>query len=161
MIRPYRESDLAAVVALFTDSVHGLACEHYDAAQLAAWAPRPPALDHWRERLSGRKTLVAEMDAKLAGFITYEEDGHVDLLYVSPAYSRAGIASALLRKAEDVLASAGASELFTEASKTARPFFERHGFRVTEEQNVELRGAVFRRYAMRKTVAQRPLDGDS
>lgn len=32
-------------------------------------------------------------------------------------------------------------------------FFERQGFRIVEEQNVEVRGAWFRRYAMRKPVS--------
>ena len=71
MVRAYREFDLAAVALLFTESVHGLACRHYDANQLAAWAPRPPDLHSWSRRLAGLKTLVAEVDMQLAGFISY------------------------------------------------------------------------------------------
>lgn len=154
MIRSYLESDLAALAELFTSAVHGLAREDYDATQLAAWAPLSPDLDHWVVRLAGLRTIVAELDTRLAGFISYQQNGHIDLVYVSPLYSRRGIASALYDEVETVLRSEGVSELFTEASKTARPFFERHGFSVTEEQNIEVRGAVFRRYAMRKAIVQ-------
>jgi N-acetylglutamate synthase-like GNAT family acetyltransferase len=35
----------------------------------------------------------------------------------------------------------GLGRIFTEASVTARPFFERHGFRVLREQTVSRRGA--------------------
>lgn len=160
MIRPYRESDLEAVAEVFTSAVHGLACEDYDAIQLAAWAPRAPDLNHWAVRLADLRTRVAEVDMGLAGFISYEQNGHIDLLYVSPLHSRRGIASALYDEAEAVLRSEGISELFTEASKTARPFFERHGFSVTEEQNIEIRGVAFRRYGMRKTIAQQAVAAD-
>src|SRR5688500_16465195 len=99
MIRPYRKSDVEAVAELFTASVHALASEHYDATQLATWAPSPPDLDGWRTRLATLKTLVAELEKNLAGFISYEQNGHIDLLYVSPFHSRHGVASALYREA--------------------------------------------------------------
>ncbi|HET9394756.1 MAG TPA: GNAT family N-acetyltransferase [Nitrospiraceae bacterium] len=150
MIRPYRESDAEVVALLFTDSVHDLASSDYDATQRAAWAPIPPDLNFWRERLDCLQTLVAELDQQLAGFISYERNGHIDLLYTSPAHSRRGIASALYRAAESDLARHGISEIFTEASIVARPFFERFGFHVVEEQCVQRRGVEFRRYAMRK-----------
>src|SRR3974390_735669 len=49
---------------------------------------------------------------------------------------------------EGACCSEGLSDLFTEASKVARPFFERHGFHVTEEQDIEIGGVVFQRYGM-------------
>jgi putative acetyltransferase len=161
MIRPYRESDFATVVLLFTESVRHLACEHYDATQLAAWAPRPADLNSWAVRLAGLRTLLAEVNMNVAGFISYERNGHIDLLYVSPLHSRQGIAPALYRDAEAALYSEGISDFVTEASKTARPFFERHGFRVTEEQNVELCGVAFQRYVMRKAIAQQSVPSDN
>jgi putative acetyltransferase len=150
MIRPYRESDAEAVALLFTDSVHHLASSEYDASQRAAWAPIPPDLNFWTERLGRLQTLIAEEDRQLAGFISYEQNGHIDLLYTSPAHARRGVASALYRAAESDLARHGISEIFTEASIVAHPFFERFGFHVVEEQCVQRRGVTFRRYAMRK-----------
>lgn len=161
MIRPYCESDLEAVALLFTDSVHHVANRYYDANQLAAWAPRPPDLNSWTARLASVETLVAETDGKLAGFISYELNGHIDLLYTAPLDCRRGVASALFRHAEAAIAGRGIPEIFTEASLAARPFFERFGFKVTEEQSVQRHGVTFRRYAMRKSlIAQQALPGD-
>lgn len=156
-LRPYRESDLESVVRLFTDSVHQLARDHYDVAQRDAWAPRPPDLAGWRLRLAGPTTLVAEAGGKLPGFISYELNGHVELLYTAPLAARRGVASVLYHEAEVALVARGVSEVFTEASLVARPFFERQRFSVTEEQYVQRRGQKFLRYAMRKSlVDQRP-----
>jgi len=150
-IRCYSDSDLEAVVYLFTASVHGLPVDHYDAEQREAWAPTLPDLSAWDARLKGLTTLVAEIDGKLAGFISYEPNGHIDLLYTSPASPRIGVASDLLRHAEAELSCTGIDEVFTEASLAARPFFEREGFWVKEEQIVSLRGVQFLRYLMCKS----------
>jgi putative acetyltransferase len=151
-LRPYRDADLAAVAGLFTAAVHALAAGHYDARQRAAWAPRPPDLTEWQARLNGPRTLVAEKSGELAGFITYEMDGHIVLLYASPRHASRGVASALYREAESALAGAGITELFTEASRVARPFFERQGYIVEEAQYITLRGVTLPRFAMRKSI---------
>ncbi|SFU94878.1 putative acetyltransferase [Polaromonas sp. YR568] len=157
-IRPYTEADLSAVAQLFTDAIHGLAVSHYDEVQRAAWAPRPPDLSLWENRLKPIKVLVAQEETQeenrgaLLGFIGYENNGHIDLMFTSPAAARRGIASRLLGQAEAVLRALEVKELFTEASLLGRPFFERQGFAVKEEQHIELRGAHFRRFAMVKAL---------
>ena len=154
-IRPYSDKDLAAVAQLFTDAIHGLAVTHYDEAQRKAWAPQPPDLGIWERRLKPLKVLLAQ-DAEnsdaLLGFVGYEEDGHIDLMFTSPLAARRGVASQLLGRAEAALRELGVARLHTEASLLGRPFFARQGFTVKEEQQVELRGAQFRRFAMVKAL---------
>jgi len=152
-LRAYRSDDLDAVVALFTASIHGLAATHYDAAQRAAWAPRPPDIEGWRQRLANLRVVVAEEGDRLCGFCGWEDDGHIDLLFVAPGDTGRGVAKALFDHAAAALAELGIAELFTEASLVARPFFERQGFVVEEEQQVERRGVVLRRFAMRGRAA--------
>ena len=155
-VRPYADADLAAVVQVFTTAVHGLCLTNYSEEQCEAWAPQPPDLGDWVKRLQPLRTIVAVEGGHVAGFISYEPNGHIDLLYVAPQYARRGVASSLYSRVETSLVSAGVAELSTEASLVARPFFERVGFMVTEEQEVSLRGSSFRRFAMRKLVAAQP-----
>ena len=103
-LRPYKSSDLESVAHLFTASIHGLAIGHYDASQRAAWAPQPPDLSEWDERLNGLHTVVAENDDnELAGFLSYAMNGYIGLLYVSPRYPRRGVASLLYHEIESTL----------------------------------------------------------
>jgi putative acetyltransferase len=44
--------------------------------------------------------------------------------------------------------------IFTEASLTARPFFERRGFVVVAAQQVEKRGQTLANFRMEKTLAR-------
>ncbi|MFO8142239.1 MAG: GNAT family N-acetyltransferase [Marinobacter sp.] len=151
-IRKFRIQDLSPVVRLFTDSVHELTAAAYDETQRYAWASRTPNLDIWQQRLEAMETLVAEDGSALAGFISYEPDGNIDLVFTAPNFARQGIASVLYLEAEKQLRAKGVKELRTESSVVARPFFERHGFDVVEEQRVTVRGAHFLRYSMRKSL---------
>ncbi|WP_303292171.1 GNAT family N-acetyltransferase [Marinobacter sp. SS5-14b] len=151
-IRKYRIQDLSPVVRLFTDSVHELTAAAYDETQRYAWASRTPNLDTWQQRLDAMETLVAEEGSALAGFISYEPNGTIDLVFTAPNFARKGIASALYNEAEQQLKERGVQELHTESSVVARPFFESHGFEVMEEQRVTVRGAQFLRFNMRKQL---------
>lgn len=151
-IRKYRIKDLSPLVRLFTDSVHELTATAYDETQRFAWASRTPDLDSWQQRLESLDTLVAEDGERLAGFISYGPDGHIDLIFTAPNYARRGVASALYRQCEENLIALGVSELYTEASVVARPFFQRHGFEVEDERRTIVRGAHFLRYVMRKQI---------
>ena len=152
-VRPYSESDLEAVVVVFTSSVHVLGASEYSDAQRKAWAPQPPDLSYWRKRLRSLQTFVATDAAAVIGFLSYEPNGHIEFLYVAPQYARRGVASMLCARAETVLASSRVAELFTEASLVARPFFERVGFSVHRAREVSFGGASFTRYAMRKRLS--------
>ncbi|MDP3815419.1 GNAT family N-acetyltransferase [Pseudomonas sp.] len=151
-LRTYQASDLPALVALFTASVQGLAAAQYDAAQRLAWAPVQADMQAWQTRLAGLTVLVAEDRGNLAGFIGFSADGHIDLLYSSPRYARQGVATALYLQAEGELTALGVPALFTEASLTARPFFERHGFSVEQVQTLERGAVTLQRFAMRKPL---------
>ncbi|WP_205832858.1 GNAT family N-acetyltransferase [Azohydromonas caseinilytica] len=152
-IRPYASSDLSTVVALFTASVHTLGAKHYGPEQLDAWAPRPPDLEAWRQRLEPLRILMAEDALGPCGFIAWRDDGLIDLLYTAPRCARRGVASRLVQAAEDDLSASGVTELSTEASLGAWPFFETQGFTVVEPQTVTRRGATFTRFLMKKENA--------
>ena len=122
-IRSFVDTDLEPITRLFTESVHTLAVGAYGDGQREAWAPRPPDTDYWRRRLQPLRTLVAENDGELVGFISFQENGHIDMMYTAPRHSRRGVATVLFKRVEATLISLGVIELFTEASLVARPFF--------------------------------------
>jgi len=63
--------------------------------------------------------------------------GYLDRLYTHKDYQRQGIATALVIKLESEARKIRLSEIHTEASVTARPFFEIHGYEVMRAQSVE------------------------
>jgi len=151
-LRPYAPTDLLRVVEVFGSSIHSLAAPFYTAEQLSAWAPTAPDIAGWERRLEALHTVIAEQNDIIAGFASYEDDGHLDLLFTHPAFARRGVATRLYLQVESALRTAQVAKIFTEASLAARPFFENHGFQVDAEELVERRGVQLRRFAMHKKI---------
>ncbi len=152
IIRLYTAKDLDGLIRLFHASVHRIAIKDYTEDQVKAWAPDEADRERWASRRASRPTWVAEIDGALAGFTDLEPDGHVDMMFVHPDHQGRGVAGALLRQVEAEAARLRLDRLFTEASITARPFFERKGFRVITPQTVSVRGQDMTNYRMEKTL---------
>lgn len=151
-IRPALSADLAPMMALFRRSVREVAARDYTSAQTEAWAPDIIDPTDWASRFSTRSVWVAEADGCLAGFISLGPEGHLHMLFVHPDYQRSGVARRLVTVVEAAALRAGEISLITEASITARPFFESQGFRVVECQRISRGGQDFIRYAMEKPL---------
>lgn len=63
-----------------------------------------------------------------------------------------GIASQLLQRVEAEARRQGLSRIRTEASRTARPFFEKRGFTLVKAQKVEKRGQLLENFLMEKQI---------
>jgi putative acetyltransferase len=103
-----------------------------------------------------RLIWVAVVDELVVGVTDLEPSGHLDRMYVHPEHEGRGIASALLTCLEAAARRQGLTRLFTEASITAKPFFEKRGFKVLTAQVVEFRGENFTNYRMEKQLTELP-----
>lgn len=149
-IRAAQPGDVPPMIELFRRSVREVAGRDYTLAQVTAWAPDDIDPAEWTRRLAGHSVWVAEVAGALAGFISQGGGGHIHMLFVHPDHQRQGVAGGLLDHAEGVARRGGLDRLFTEASVTARPFFQARGFRVTGRRHVTRNGQRFIRYAMDK-----------
>lgn len=150
IVRDYVPADVDALIDLFRQAVRRVAIRDYSEAQVRAWAPDMAEREKWVERRASRPTWVAEIDGKVAGFTDLESDGHVDMMYVHPDFKGRGVANALMAKVEEAAAEQKLGRLYTEASITAKPFFEKKGFRVIAPQTVHVRGQDLVNYRMEK-----------
>lgn len=145
-IREYRPPDCGELVRLFHDTVHKINARDYTNEQLEAWAPEEADLEAWNRSLLAHRTLVAEEDGRIAGFGDMDGTGYLDRLYVRWDCQGRGTASALCAALEQ----AAPGRITTHASITARPFFEKRGYRTVRRQTVERRGAVLTNFVMVK-----------
>ncbi|MES5884921.1 MULTISPECIES: GNAT family N-acetyltransferase [unclassified Bacillus cereus group] len=80
----------------------------------------------------------------------YNEDHYVDRLFTHKYYQGKRIASSILQKLEKEAVNLGHREIYTEASITAKPFFESKGFICIKEQKKQHNGQIFINYVMKK-----------
>ena len=153
VIRPYERSDAAETLAVFISAVTETASADYTAEQVQAWAqPERRDVETWHAAMLARNSIVATIGGELAGFSDVSPDGYVDMMFVSPRHQRRGVARQLLAHVEAHARSEGAPALSVDASITARPFFERHGFTVEAEQHPVKAGVELTNYKMRKEL---------
>ena len=147
VIREYRPEDLPVLVALFYDTVHAVCAADYTLAQLDAWAPADMDASAWAASLASHHTVVAVEGGTIVGFGDMAADGYLDRLFVHKDFQRRGVAKAIC----DALEGASRAGRFTtHASITARPFFEKRGWRILTAQTVERRGVFLTNYRMER-----------
>ena len=152
-IRYYEAGDALQIARLFYETVRSVNRAHYSEEQVQAWAPEAPDPEAWHARMADRLTFVAEGGGEVVGFAELEEDGHLGMLYVRKDAVGRGVGRRFYRAVEREARGLGLGRIFTEASITARPFFERRGFRVVREQTVRPRGVPMRNFAMEKPLS--------
>lgn len=153
-VRPAQVTDAPELRQLFYDTVHRVNCKDYSAAQLDAWAPPLHEPNSWQPRFSAQWTFVAEQASKLVGFCELDRDGHIGGFYCHFQHQRQGIGSLLLKHLEVTALCHDMDRLYTEASITAKPFFERYEFQVTKPQTVERHGIILRNFCMEKQLIE-------
>lgn len=99
----------------------------YSGEQLKAWGPRVPDPEEWHACMNGRRTLAAKEGGEVAGFAVPDEGGHLDMLYVRKDAVGRGVGRRFYEAVELEAQGRGLGLISTEASITARPFFERWG----------------------------------
>lgn len=77
--------------------------------------------------MRAREVFVAEDDALLLGWIEFESDGHLDMLYCAPEAARTGVAQQLYDTALERAKALGITRFFAEASLFSESFFRRNG----------------------------------
>ena len=145
--RKYRPSDCEKIAELFYQTVHSVNQKDYTPEQLDAWATGQVDLVQWNRTLSDHYTVVAEEDGVIMGFGDMAEDGYLDRLYVHKDHQGQGIATALCGRLERAV---GAQSITTYASITARPFFEKRGYKTVKPNQVERNGVRLTNYLMEK-----------
>lgn len=83
----------------------------------------------------------------IIGFGDIDQTGYLDRLYVNKDSQNKGVATAICDKLESEVKFACVT---VHASITAKPFFEKRGYKILKMQEVEREGVCLRNYIMQK-----------
>lgn len=145
-LREYEQSDCRKLTELFYNTVHIVNAKDYTKEQLDVWATGQVDLEKWNQSLQEHYSIVAAEDNIIVGFGDIDKTGYLDRLYVHADHQGKGIATAICDKLEQFVR----ENITTHASITARPFFEKRGYKVVKEQQVERQGIFLTNYVMIK-----------
>ena len=104
-------------------------------------------LEKWNESLQEHFSIVAVDDEIIVGFGDIDKTGYLDRLFVHASYQRKGIATAICNQLEQTVQ----GDITTHASITEKPFFEKRGYKIVKEQQVERQGIFLTNFCMKKS----------
>lgn len=147
--RKLRRSDMKL---LFAETITYVCKDDYTNEQLAVWKSGVENEERWQKVMEDQLILVALHGDKTVGFCTLDQGNYIDLLFVHKDYQHQGIAQALYTQIEQKAIQQEESKLSADVSKTAKPFFEKMGFKVNAEQTVTVKGIDLINYKMSKSL---------
>lgn len=145
-IREYQPSDSKELAELFYNTVHTINARDYAKEQLDAWAAGDVDLEKWDRSFQEHAAIVAVDGETIIGFGDIDHTGYLNRLFVHKDDQGKGVATAICSRLEQAVP----GKTVTHASITARPFFEKKGYRVIKEQQVERHGVLLTNFVMVK-----------
>ncbi len=124
-------ADAPYIAVLVAAAIEGLTAKEYTPAQRAAWIGCVSS-DYFRTLilLDQYDVWVATDDGRTLSGVGALHMDEVSYLYVHPRAARMGLGSLLLARLEQSALRRGVTRVHLRSSLTARPFYERRGFRV-------------------------------
>ena len=147
-IRNYKPSDCKEMAELFYHTIHTVNAKDYTEEQLNVWATGQVDLEKWNQSFLEHYSIVAVDGDRITGFGDIDETGYLDRLYVHADHQNQCVATAIC----DALEQTAPGNITTHASITARPFFEKRGYKVIKEQQVERQGIFLTNFVMEKEM---------
>lgn len=147
-IRNYKPSDCKEMAELFYHTIHTVNAKDYTKEQLNVWATGQVDLEKWNQSFLEHYSVIAVEDERIIGFGDIDKTGYLDRLYVHADHQNQGVATAIC----DALEQTAPGNITTHASITARPFFEKRGYKVIKEQLVERQGIFLTNFVMEKEM---------
>lgn len=151
-IRPSTVDDLDQIQKLFVETILTICKDDYSAEQIQAWTSSVENTERWLDKLNSHYFVVAEVPGQIVGFASLENDNHIDLLFVHKDFQRQGIANKLYSVIEEEALKKKATTLNSNVSETARPFFEKKGFKTIMPKLNMIMGVEIYNYTMAKQI---------
>ncbi|MEQ8356908.1 MAG: GNAT family N-acetyltransferase [Kiloniellaceae bacterium] len=142
-LRPGKPADAPGLLKVHDRAIRVLGRGAYSDSQIESWAEEiSPERYVEAMRDDGEAFLVAV--ARLRGIVAFcsYKDQEVRALYVDPDWARLGVGSALLKRAEAIIAAQGHRKVVIGASLIGLPFYESQGYSVLRHRHWRTRGGL-------------------
>jgi putative acetyltransferase len=152
IVKKGKINDLTELQKLFVTTITSICASDYNKQQIEVWASSVANKQRWDEMITKQFILIAQDTNKIVGFATLDNGNYLDFLYVHKDHQRQGIAQRLLHDIEAEARRLKQPVLTSDVSKTAKPFFEKKGYKTLEEKTNIIQGVEIINYKMIKKL---------
>ena len=147
----YDKKYLKQIVELFINTVHNINKKDNSKEQLYAWANPKYDLKTWKKRFKKSKPHLCIFEDEVVGFYEYY-DGYIDCFYVHFKYQNCGVGKLLLTDVLELAKNENIDKIKVDVSITAKPFFEKFGFKEVRENLVKRENVELINFSMEKDL---------
>ena len=153
IIRAALQSDAVELKKLFQNTVLAINRRDYSQAEVEDWASCGDDLSNIENMIKTHYFIVAvNQQSEIVGFSSITPQGYLHSMFVHKDFQGEGIATILLNEIEQYAITNGIIRITSEVSLTARPFFEKKGYIVEEEQKRKANQLSLTNFWMAKQV---------
>ena len=140
-IRRLAAQDIPEMRKLFRATVLTVNSKDYTKEEVEDWASCGDSVEHWKELLA-KNNYIGALDGQggIVGFSSMNAEGYLHSMFVHKDW-----------QVEKIARRYGVHKISVEVSVTARPFFEKHGYKVVKEQKAKANRLYLTNYVMEKT----------
>ncbi|MED9801540.1 MAG: GNAT family N-acetyltransferase [Prevotella sp.] len=151
-IRRLAAQDIPEMRKLFRTTVLTVNSKDYTKEEVEDWASCGDSVEHWKELLA-KNDYIGALDGQggIVGFSSMNAEGYLHSMFVHKDWQGKGVATLLLSEVKKIARRYGVHKISVEVSVTARPFFEKHGYKVVKEQKAKANRLYLTNYVMEKT----------
>lgn len=144
-------ADIPELNEMYKATLRAINSADYTPEEIEDWASCGDNIPHLTDLITNLYFLVAlNENDQIIGFTSIQTDGYLHSMFVHKDYQRMGVASFLLAKAEEYATVNHIKTITSEVCITAKPFFERKGYQVVEEQKRKANKLYLTNYWMKK-----------
>ena len=160
-IREAQQSDAVALKELFQNTVLVINRRDYSQSEVEDWASCGDNLSEIEDMIKTHYFIVAvNQRSQIVGFSSIPPQGYLHSMFVPKDFQGKGIATMLLEEIERYAITSGIMRITSEVSLTARPFFEKRGYIVEEEQKRKANQLSLTNFWMAKGITKvKPYNG--
>lgn len=153
-IRKSQINDIHDIMKAHKISIQEICSKDYNPEQIAKWSDFNYSPEIWANSVNNEFHYVVEVNGTIEGFChsaAYENgEGEIKGLYFTPKVAGLGIGREAFEIALNHLRERQCSRIYITATKTAKGFYEKMGFRAIESKLFHIRGIDVECYQMER-----------
>lgn len=146
-------TDIIEIKSLYQNTVLTVNRRDYSQVEVEDWASCGENLSEVEGMIKTHYFIVAvNQESQIVGFSSMTPQGYLHNMFVHKDFQGKGIATILLNEIERYAITNEIIRITSEVSVTARPFFEKRGYKVVEEQKRKANQLSLTNYWMAKDL---------
>ena len=147
-VRKFVNGDEQELWELFYNTIHTINIHDYNQTQIDSWAPKELDISIAIKKFREINPFVVTKEEKIIAYADIQPDGYIDHFYCHHKFQRQGVGKLLFSVLKKEAEKNDISQMYSNVSITAKPFFEAMGFLVEKEQLLQVKNQELKNFRM-------------